>query len=940
MKKKLLFLLLSLCSMLHVPCSVHAQVPSYVPTNGLVGWWPFNGNGNDISGNGNNLNVNGGVQFSNDRFLNPTSSIYLTGQNQYLNKFNPNLPSGNVNRSVSVWYKNVTPTDGPTIFAQWDGVYSGSCHTEFTLLGENSNGYFHGRCEDKSWFFPIDNQWINLVLVYESNYIKMYKNGQLINNVLSPNYYNMGNNLNTATYEFRVGHPGASYTWPSQFLGYIDDIGYWNRALTQQEITNLYTNSVPPTITTAASPTLINCGESATLTASSNSTATPCAKTDLPTTLQNGLVGYWPFCGNANDVSGTGNNGTVNGATLTTDRFGNTNSAYSFDGLSNYISINNASSLNPMSISISGWVNNSSNPTNDQEGVKALITKWFQQVNCGNNGDNYTLQISRYNNTNLLAAASVYNNSLSSAIASSNDIIGLFNWHHFTFIHDGLTGEKLFVDGVLVSSNSVAGNLCSTSNKLYFGCDNALGTLWRFFHGKLDDIAIYNRALTALEIQQLYSLGNVNYSWSTGATAPSISVNPAQTTAYTCTATNSAGSTTSSVTVNVADSLSWTGLFDTDWHKPCNWSPQFVPKCCNNLAIPLTTNQPFVSGVAAAEDLTIYTTNGAQITVNTGANLQIADCPTSITTAACPSLAVLTTTAVSSITQTTAISGGTISYQGASAITARGICWNTSINPTIVNSFTTNGIGVGTFTSNLIGLIVGTTYYVRAFATNAGGTSYGNEVSFVAVNPQPVYPVNSVFCASGPTLVIDVTNPTTGKTWMDRNLGASQVATSSTDANSYGDLYQWGRGNDGHQCRNSATTSTLSSTDQPGNANFILAPNAPYDWRSLQNANLWQGINGINNPCPSGYRLPTEIELDAERTSWISNNSAGAYASLLKLTATGSRIYNTGSFANVGTFGYYWSSAFSGTLLMFLSYNAYTEINNLAYGRAVRCIKN
>ena len=96
----------------------------------------------------------------------------------------------------------------------------------------------------------------------------------------------------------------------------------------------------------------------------------------------------------------------------------------------------------------------------------------------------------------------------------------------------------------------------------------------------------------------------------------------------------------------------------------------------------------------------------------------------------------------------------------------------------------------------------------------------------------------------------------------------------------------------------------------------------------------------MNNPCPGGYRLPTEIELDAERTSWISNNSAGAYASLLKLTASGSRIYNTGSFANVGTFGYYWSSAFSGTLLMFLSFNAYAEINNLAYGRAVRCIKN
>ena len=92
---------------------------------------------------------------------------------------------------------------------------------------------------------------------------------------------------------------------------------------------------------------------------------------------------------------------------------------------------------------------------------------------------------------------------------------------------------------------------------------------------------------------------------------------------------------------------------------------------------------------------------------------------------------------------------------------------------------------------------------------------------------------------------------------MDRNLGANQVATSSTDANAYGDLYQWGRGNDGHQCRNSSTTSTLSSSDTPPNSNFILSPNAPYDWRTTQNNNLWQGVNGTNNPCPTGFRIPT-----------------------------------------------------------------------------------
>ena len=85
-----------------------------------------------------------------------------------------------------------------------------------------------------------------------------------------------------------------------------------------------------------------------------------------------------------------------------------------------------------------------------------------------------------------------------------------------------------------------------------------------------------------------------------------------------------------------------------------------------------------------------------------------------------------------------------------------------------------------------------------------------------------------------------VLNATTDRVWLDRNLGATQVATSSTDADSYGWLYQWGRGTDGHQIRTSSTTATLSSTDDPGHDDFILSPNIPFDWRDPQNDDLWQ----------------------------------------------------------------------------------------------------
>jgi hypothetical protein len=179
---------------------------------------------------------------------------------------------------------------------------------------------------------------------------------------------------------------------------------------------------------------------------------------------------------------------------------------------------------------------------------------------------------------------------------------------------------------------------------------------------------------------------------------------------------------------------------------------------------------------------------------------------------------------------------------------------------------------------------------------------------------------------------------------MDRNLGASQVATSSADALAYGDLYQWGRRADGHQCRNSITTTTLSSTDQPGNGNFIIISNTPYDWRSTQNDNLWQGINGTNNPCPNGYRIPTENELEQERLSWSSNDSFGAFNSPLKLSMTGYRNVATGVLTLVNERGYYWSSTINGTssrnLIFSSTQNAWHADDIRGSGETVRCIKN
>ena len=189
--------------------------------------------------------------------------------------------------------------------------------------------------------------------------------------------------------------------------------------------------------------------------------------------------------------------------------------------------------------------------------------------------------------------------------------------------------------------------------------------------------------------------------------------------------------------------------------------------------------------------------------------------------------------------------------------------------------------------------------------------------------------------------VNDVYNPATGKVWMDRNLGASRAATSSTDTEAYGYLYQWGRGTDGHQVRTSGTTSTLSNYSIPGHGNFILSTSPPYDWRSPQNPIMWQGADGINNPCPAGYRLPTEAELNAEQLSWVLKNATGAFASPLKLPVAGYRSGMSGVLYVVGSIGEYWSSTVSSDESRVLGFGNIVEMGsrNRADGYSVRCIK-
>lgn len=194
------------------------------------------------------------------------------------------------------------------------------------------------------------------------------------------------------------------------------------------------------------------------------------------------------------------------------------------------------------------------------------------------------------------------------------------------------------------------------------------------------------------------------------------------------------------------------------------------------------------------------------------------------------------------------------------------------------------------------------------------------------------------------TEVVEITSSLTGAIWMDRNLGASQVATSSTDYRSYGCLYQWGRGNDGHasfKWTSSTTgtpvngsTSTLSNRDTSDQGLFIESEG---DWRSPKNDALWQGVSGINNPCPEGFRLPTSSELEVEIPNYV------AAVDVMKFVLAGYRSYFNAELGNQGSYGYYWSSTVNGKYVNIRHYSidgSYTNYFNRGQGFSVRCLKN
>jgi len=329
---------------------------------------------------------------------------------------------------------------------------------------------------------------------------------------------------------------------------------------------------------------------------------------------------------------------------------------------------------------------------------------------------------------------------------------------------------------------------------------------------------------------------------------------------------------------------------------------------------------------------------------------------------------VLTTTAVTDITQITATSGGSITSDGGATVTARGICWSTGQTPTISDNKTTDGTGAGNFVSNISGLTANTTYYVRAYATNSNGTAYGSAMSFTT---QQVSAASSFTDSRDGNTYLTVTIGS--RVWMAENLkylpsvvgfgtGSSQVpyyyvynysgvnvtaAKATSNYTTYGVLYNWPAAMAG----SASSGSSPSAVKGVCPAGWHLPSDA--EWEELV---IYLANNGHNYDGSIGYDSNPRSKIAkamAATTHWGLSGNIGAVGNNLQtnnssgFTAlpSGGR-YNDGGSLVIGYFGYWWSATESSSdyawsqNIYYNNSNVGRSTNSKEAGFSVRCVRD
>jgi hypothetical protein len=512
--------------------------------DGLVAYYPFNGNANDESGNGKNGQLNG-VQFANDRYGSGTSSAAFDGSKYIgLPEISPTLGQPKASFTVSLWVKPSQKIANLFISATTDNSY------QFCRVGSGSDNrviiYHRGSGQNNE---PVGNillkpdEWNSVI--YKTDGINglgsVFINGTRDAGLdfkydSSVNYYQpnrtwaIGTTLNTTC--------GGCNPY---YQGGIDDVRIYNRALSDGEVKALYDyESTPP----------------------DNSFVT------------NGLIAYYPFNGNANDESGNGNQGVTSNVEGANNRFGSPNSAWRFSpDKASVITVNKnnfPTGLNPITVSF--WAQ-LENPKAVNAFTKYPVfgstdgsNSWNFNIVFQPDGKTFTPNVERFDNNSFVGAYlkwSLYPN-YNSAV----------NWHHIVVSFRGTNTSGIFLNGVYFAWET----LPTTATAFRSGGTFQIGSLVQApggntFSGLIDDFRIYNRALSNSEVKALYDYentppvqspiivqqpvsqtvnsgdnlvlsvglqvaGSYNYQWQmneqniSGATGPSLSINSADAGSY------------------------------------------------------------------------------------------------------------------------------------------------------------------------------------------------------------------------------------------------------------------------------------------------------------------------------------------------------------------------------------------------------------------------
>jgi uncharacterized protein (TIGR02145 family) len=281
------------------------------------------------------------------------------------------------------------------------------------------------------------------------------------------------------------------------------------------------------------------------------------------------------------------------------------------------------------------------------------------------------------------------------------------------------------------------------------------------------------------------------------------------------------------------------------------WSTSQNPTVSNSHTTDGTGTGSFTSSLTSlSPNTTYYVRAYATNSVGTAYGSQV-----SFTTPA--SMPTVTTNSISNIYSTTASGGGYVTSTGGATVTARGVCWSTSQNPTVSNSHTTDGTGTGSFTSNITGLTAGTTYYVRAYATNSVGTSYGAQRSFTTTDVADGNP------CPGAATVTDIDGNTYNtvllgnQCWMKENLRTMRYAN-------------------GTSIPLGTSTSTITSYryNPNNNANNVPTYGYLYNWPAVMHGASSSSSNpsGVQGICPNGWHVPSDAEW-TQLTNYVSSQS-------------------------------------------------------------------